>query len=58
MVSPVPTSLNATPEAIATVRARLLAEALAPGQRPPTTRLCPTVRRLLEDRRREVRARA
>ena len=52
MVSPVSASVNATPEAIAAVRARLVAEAAAQEeQRPPAVRLCPTVRRLLEGRR-------
>jgi hypothetical protein len=43
---------DATPEQLAALRARLLAGAARPEPKPPTARLCPTVRRPLEGRRR------
>ena len=49
---------DAAPEVIASVRARLLAEASAQQQKPPSAPLCPTVRRLLESRRKGARVRA
>jgi hypothetical protein len=51
MTTATPTQRDATPEQLAALRARLLAGAARPGTKPPTARLCPTVRRLLEGRR-------
>jgi hypothetical protein len=51
MTTATPTQRDATPEQLAALRARLLAGAAPPEPKPPTARLCPTVRRLLEGRR-------
>jgi hypothetical protein len=52
MTTATPTQRDATPEQLAALRARLWAGAARPGSKPPTARLCPTVRWLLEGRRR------
>jgi hypothetical protein len=53
MTDVTPTSPTTTPKDVAALRARLLAEAAAEGPQPTAAPLCPTVKHLLESRRRE-----